>query len=93
LGKLVVERQQQHGWGNSVVEMLARDLQAAFPKMQGLSSNNLWRARAFYPAYCDAEILVTLAQEIGWTHNYIIFQQCKDPYQRHFYLLMTKRFG
>ena len=68
LGKMIVERQQQHGWGNSVVEMLAKDLQKVFPKMLGLSSNNLWRARAFYLAYHDSEILAPLAQEISWTH-------------------------
>ena len=37
LGQMIVERQQEHGWGDSVVEMLARDLQAAFPRMKGLS--------------------------------------------------------
>ncbi len=93
LGKLIIERQRQHGWGDSVVELLARDLQTAFPRMTGLSSNNLWRARAFFLAYCDSEILAQLVQEIGWGHNLAIFQKCKDPDQRHFYLLMTKRFG
>lgn len=93
LGKLIVERQQQHGWGNSVVEMLAKDLQMAFPRMSGLSASNMWRARAFYLAYCDSEILALLAREIGWTHNYFIFEKCKDHHQRHFYLLMVKRYG
>jgi predicted nuclease of restriction endonuclease-like (RecB) superfamily len=93
LGKLIVERQQEHGWGNSVVEMLAKDLQAAFPRMRGLSASNLWRARAFYLIYQDDEILAPITREIGWTHNYTIFEKCKDTNERHFYLLMTKRFG
>jgi hypothetical protein len=38
LGKLIVERQQEHNWGNSVVEMLAKDLQAAFPEVTGAIS-------------------------------------------------------
>ena len=36
-----------HVWGNSVVEMLARDLQKKFPRMTGVSSNNLWRAHNY----------------------------------------------
>ncbi len=93
LGKMIVERQQLHGWGKSVVEMLVKDLQMAFPRMLGLSASNMWRARAFYLAYCDAQFLAPLAREIGWTHNYHIFEKCKDQHERHFYLLMTKRFG
>jgi len=93
LGKLIVERQEIHGWGKSVVEMLAGDLQRAFPRMGGLSAANLWRARAFYNEYYRSEILAPLVREIGWSHNLIIFEKCKDQHQRHFYLLMTKRYG
>jgi predicted nuclease of restriction endonuclease-like (RecB) superfamily len=50
LGKMILERQEENGWGNSVVEMLAKDLQKTFPKMEGLSKTNLWRMRAFYRA-------------------------------------------
>lgn len=93
LGKMIVERQQQHNWGDSVVEMLARDLQAAFPRVTGLSASNLWRARNFYLHYEDTEFLALAAREIGWTHNYIIFEKCKDAHARYFYILMTRRFG
>ena len=93
LGKMISERQQQHGWGNSVVELLAKDLRKNFPRITGLSTANLWRMRAFYLAYHDSEFLAPLAREIGWTHNYIIFEKCKDPNERLFYIHMTKRFG
>lgn len=65
LGKMILERQEENGWGNSVVEMLAKDLQKAFPKMEGISSRNLWRMRTFYLAY--SEILPPPVAEIGWT--------------------------
>lgn len=42
LGQLIAERQQRHGWGKSVVETLARDLQTEFVGMSGFSSSNLW---------------------------------------------------
>ena len=45
LGKMIAERQQANGWGNSVVELLAVDLRKKFPRMEGLSARNLWRMR------------------------------------------------
>lgn len=51
IGRLIVERQEREGWGKSVVERLAADLQKAFPGMGGFSPVNVWRMRAFYVAY------------------------------------------
>ena len=93
LGKIILERQQQHGWGKSVVELLAKDLQKQFPAITGMSAGNLWRMRAFYLAYRDNEILAPTAREIGWTQNYIIFEKCKDPNERFFYIHQTKNCG
>jgi len=32
-------------------------------------------------------------QLIGWSHNIVVFEKCKDPLQREFYLRMTKKYG
>jgi predicted nuclease of restriction endonuclease-like (RecB) superfamily len=93
LGKMIFERQQQHAWGNSVVESLAKDLQKVFPGISGFSKTNLWRIRAFYVAYQQNEFLPPAVGEIGWTHNYIILEKCKDPQERLFYIYQTKNFG
>lgn len=93
LGKMIFERQQENGWGNSVVEMLAKDLQKAFPGMEGISKTNLWRMRAFYLAYVPEQFLPPAVGEISWTHNYLIIEKCKDPNERLFYIHQTKRYG
>ena len=31
--------------------------------------------------------------EIGWSHNYIIIEKCKDPTERLFYIYQTKNYG
>jgi predicted nuclease of restriction endonuclease-like (RecB) superfamily len=93
LGKMIVERQQRYGWGNSVVEWLAKDLQKTFPRTAGFSKTNLWRIRAFYLAYCQDKFLPPLVGEIGWSHNYVIIEKCKDPNARLFYIHQTKRNG
>lgn len=51
IGRLIVDRQEREGWGKSVVERLATDLQKSFPGIQGFSKDNIWRMRMFYLAY------------------------------------------
>ncbi|MCX5666711.1 MAG: PDDEXK nuclease domain-containing protein [Candidatus Omnitrophica bacterium] len=78
IGALIVEEQKKHGWGKSIVENLAKDLQNEFPGMQGYSKDNIWRMRKFYSHYSKNQKLAPLVQEIGWTHNIIIMENCKD---------------
>ena len=91
LGRLIAERPQQHGWGQSIVETLAHDLQTEFAGMSGFSASNLWRMRSFYLEYQHDEFLAPMVREISWTHNVLIFEKCKSSAERLFYLTQTKR--
>ena len=93
IGKMIVTRQQNVNWGKSVVEQLAKDLQAEFPGISGFSTRNIWRMRDFYLTYHSQEILPPLVAEIGWTHNIVILEKCKDDLEREFYIKMTRKFG
>jgi predicted nuclease of restriction endonuclease-like (RecB) superfamily len=93
LGKMILERQQQHGWGKSIVESLSKDLQKEFPNMDGFSARNLWRMRTLFVTYEENQFLPPAVAEIGWTHNYIILEKCKDPNERLFYIHQTKNNG
>ena len=55
IGRSIVERQEQAGWGQSVLEHLADDLQKALPGAGGFSRSNVFRMRAFYVAYRPVE--------------------------------------
>ena len=57
IGKGIVEKQQSHGWGDSVVEMVAADLRHAFPGSTSFSADNVWRMRQFFLAYSSADFL------------------------------------
>jgi len=57
IGHGIVEKQQTAGWGDAVVEMLAKDLRTAFPDMRGFSSRNLWDMRRFFEAYGSGNFL------------------------------------
>ena len=62
IGKMIVERQTKYGWGMSVVETLARDLQAEFSGILGYAKDNLWRMRKFYLRYRNNQKLAPLVQ-------------------------------
>ena len=93
IGSSIVERQEKYGWGKSVVENLSEDLQKEFPGSRGYSSRNLWRMRNFYLEYKDNTKLPPLVAEIGWSHNIVILEKCKDDLEREFYIKMTKKYG
>jgi predicted nuclease of restriction endonuclease-like (RecB) superfamily len=51
IGREIVQRQEQEGWGSKVIDRLAADLQNTFSGVAGLSRANIKRMRAFYLAY------------------------------------------
>jgi len=93
LGRMIVERQDQDGWGKSVVERLSQDLRREFPGVAGFSVQNLWYMRQFHMEYRGHEKLQPLVGEVAWAHNLAIMSKCKDPQEREFYLRMTRKFG
>ncbi|WP_373526338.1 YhcG family protein [Nostoc sp.] len=93
IGQMIVIKQQDASWGKSVVEKLAKDLQAEFPGISGFSARNIWNMRNFYVTYSQKEKLQPMVAEIGWTHNLAILEKCKDDLEREFYIRMTRNFG
>ena len=93
IGRMIAERQKVEGWGKSVVEQLAKDLQAEFPGVRGYSAQNLWYMRQFFLEYHEDVKLQPLVGEISWAKNLVIMGRCKDPLEREFYIRMTRKFG
>ena len=93
IGRMIVERQKDKGWGKSVVQRLASDLQKDFPGIQGFSAQNLWYMRQLFLEYSDKPKLQPLVGEISWTKNLVIMGSCKNDLEREFYIRMTKKFG
>jgi len=87
IGKMIVERQKIHGWGNAIIDRLGQDLRREFPDNKGFSRRNLYLMRQFFLAYKGAEGFVQqVAAQIPWWHNVLIFSQVKDPKAREYYL-------
>ena len=49
--------------------------------------------KSFYETYNPNLKLAPLVREIGWSHNLVILEKCKDELEREFYLRMTRKFG
>jgi predicted nuclease of restriction endonuclease-like (RecB) superfamily len=57
IGEEIERQQHEKGWGKSVVEVLAKELQKEFPGVQGFSARNLWLMRSFYLEYSQGKFL------------------------------------
>ena len=74
IGKDIVKKQEEYGWGKSVVKNLSDELQKEFIGMKGFSIQNLWNMRQFYLEYKENTKLQPLVREISWTRNILIHQ-------------------
>jgi predicted nuclease of restriction endonuclease-like (RecB) superfamily len=102
IGKTVVEKQEESGWGSKFIEKLAKDLQNAFPGIDGFSRTNVFRMRAFYLEYKivppavgqinELEHLGILAQ-IPWSHNIVLMEKLDKIEERMWYAHKTLENG
>jgi hypothetical protein len=65
IGKMIVEKQKEFGWGKSVVNNLSADINLYFGKLSGFSATNLWRMRFFYKSYPLFEKIPPVVGEIS----------------------------
>jgi len=86
IGKEILTRQQQEGWGAGVIDRLARDLRAEFPDMRGLSPRNLKYMRTFAEAWPDGSIVQQLVAQLPWGHNVRLLEYVKKPVERRWYV-------
>lgn len=66
IGRDILARQAEQGWGAKVIERLAHDLRTAFPDMQGFSPRNLKYMRAFAEAWPDAQFVQEVLAQLPW---------------------------
>jgi predicted nuclease of restriction endonuclease-like (RecB) superfamily len=93
IGRDILERQQQQGWGAKVIDRLARDLHSAFPDMKGFSRTNLLYMRALATAHPDEQFVQEVLGQITWYHNITLLDKVKDPTEREWYIRQTAEHG
>ena len=86
LGRDILLRQQNEGWGARVIDRLSHDLQAEFPGVEGFGARNLKYMRAVAEAWPDEAIVQQLAAQLPWNHTLRVLDRVKDPLTRDWYL-------
>jgi len=85
IGRDILTRQAEQGWGAKVIERLAHDLRAAFPEMKGFSRANLMYMRAFAEAWPDEAIVQQAVGQLPWGHNVVLLSKLPDQNTRRWY--------
>ena len=93
IGKEILSRQKEDGWGTGVIDRLAKDLRSEFPDMQGLSARNLGYMKAFAGAWPEEPILQQAVAKLPWGHNVRLLDLVKQPEERLWYVEQTIRNG
>jgi predicted nuclease of restriction endonuclease-like (RecB) superfamily len=85
IGRDILERQAQQGWGAKVIERLAHDLRMAFPDMKGFSPRNLKYMRAFAEAWADNEFVQAVLAQLPWYHQLALLDKLRSEDERRWY--------
>lgn len=85
IGRDILARQAEQGWGTKVIDRLARDLLTAFPDMKGFSPRNLKYMRAFAEAWPDGEFVQQAVARLPWGHNLVLLDKLPGPETREWY--------
>lgn len=86
LGREILSRQKQQGWGAKIIDRLSVDLAKSFPGLRGFGARNLKYMRAFAEAYPDEEFVQQVVAQLPWGHQVRILDAVKDPSQRKWYI-------
>jgi len=94
IGKDLTERQKHENWGAKTIEKFAKDIQNAFPGIEGFSVTNIFRMRQLYQGYLIMAQAVPQLEDlpifsIPWGHNVVLLQRLKDPETRLWYASKT----
>ena len=75
IGRDILERQEQEGWGSRVIDRLSVDLREEFPGATGFSPRNLKYMRAFAEAWPRNAIVQAPLAQLPWYHHVALLEK------------------
>jgi predicted nuclease of restriction endonuclease-like (RecB) superfamily len=85
IGKRILNKQENEGWGARVIDRLSLDLKNAFPDMTGFSPRNLKYMRAFASAWSNTQIVQEVLAQLPWHHNITLLEKLNTEEERLWY--------
>jgi predicted nuclease of restriction endonuclease-like (RecB) superfamily len=93
IGRDILERQHQEGWGSRVIERLSVDLREKFPESKGFSPRNLKYMRAFAEAWPKASIVQAPLAQLPWYHQIALIEKVSGAEARLWYAIAAVNEG
>ena len=78
VGKAILGRQEQEGWGAKTIDRLSHDLREAFPDLRGFSPRNLKYMRTFASVWPDRELCSRLLHKFRGSTIASFSTRCPD---------------
>ncbi|NIK55313.1 PDDEXK nuclease domain-containing protein [Kribbella shirazensis] len=85
IGKEILDRQHEEGWGTRVVDRLSTDLKSRFPTTTGYSPRNLKYMRAFAAAWPKETIVQAPLAQLPWYHHLALLTKVDTAELRSWY--------
>ena len=93
VGRDILDRQEQAGWGSRVIDRLATDLREEFPDQRGWSRSNLHYMRALAAAWPDAEVVPRAVGQLPWGHVRVLLDKLSTRPERDWYAAAASEYG
>ena len=79
IGKSILRKQKEKGWGKKVIEQLSKDLTNKFPNDRGYSARNLGYMKSFAQEYPDFPILQVPLAKLRGQAIWQVFKSSNHP--------------
>lgn len=89
IGKAILKKQEEEGWGAKVIDRMAKDLKDTFPEMSGFSPRNIKYMRKLAECWPDDDIVQRVVAQIPWRTNRLLLDKLSDPASRLWYAQKT----
>lgn len=86
IGEYLSIESKEATFGDSYIDSIAEEIQAAFPGIKGFNRRGLYRMKQFYELYKDCESVSPVVAQISWTNHLLIMSGCKSMEEREFYI-------
>lgn len=93
IGKAILNKQAEEGWGSKVIDRISKDINDAFPDMSGFSPRNIKYMRKFAEVWNNYEIMQRTAAQIPWRSNILLMDKLSNQDERVWYAQKTLENG
>lgn len=85
IGRDILDRQSEQGWGSKVIDRLSADLRERYPETKGFSPRHLKYMRSFAEAWPSTAIVQQPVAQLPRGHNLVLLEKLNDEFTRIWY--------